>query len=334
MEATKTQELQGQLKTSLVVRYGSGTGVRACQQEEVVHLSLQVMACGSEGLVESQDRFEPYRFHGSRRCGLELATLKLSEIASLGYGGPAVALRIPAIPWAQEQDAGLHITLYDQPKQEMACYTPPDLEKCRALEGSTFTLCMDGTLKILNGNELNDFKVGGCYYVSLGCGPEATSIANDIKSKVGLSPNHTQEFHLSLATLAPEWLPCHPRSAVALTATDEQKSVWQDMLVKFRHGDVDVGFDGFNDNVTTGWTTNAQEMKQAGEFNASIMAQIKNLTASDVEKQEKLQQQLIDVQKTIGFCKPVGSMEAIQSINLPDTDSQIAMKSKFEKLQT
>jgi len=239
----------------------------------------------------------------------------------LGFGGPAISLRIPGIPFAQEQDAGLHISLYNQPKQEGVHYTPPDTEACAALDGESFTITLDGGLKILNGGEANDLKVGGCYYVSLACGRNATEIANEVKAKVGLPYDETQEFHLSVATIAPSWCPVHPKSAAAMAAGD-QESRWADSYRIFRHGD-SAGFSGFNDDETTGWSTYFARVVDAGKKNDKIKAKIAELARTDDYESRKslLQKQLIDT-RTFGFCSPVGKKERLCGIRQPDACAQ------------
>lgn len=331
-----TGALANELLTEVVVRTGPGVGVRADEEEEVVHLSLQfVTGSRAQGIIQSQDQFEPSCFHHSRRRGLELAMARQSEIASLGFGGPSVALRVPGIPFAQEQDAGLHISLYNQPKQDGVDYNPPHKDKCKAIAGRQFKLVLDGTLKILNGNERNDLMVGGCYYVSLGCGKQATSIANDIKASVGLPQDDAQEFHLSLATIAPIWLPCHPKSEVALEATAEEKTMWQEKIRIFRHGN-GARFSGFNDDRSTNWSTHATKMADAGKVNTAIMAKIDAVCKSgggESEKQE-LQSKLIDIPREIGFCKTVGQRESILRISMPDVDAQLELNRQFSSNDT
>lgn len=298
---------------------------------EVVNLSLEVIhASESAGIVKSQDDFEPECFHSSRRAGLEVALARLHELDKLGFGGPATALRIPGIPFSQEQDVGLHISLYNQPKQDGVQYKPPCLEACAALEGETYSITIeDGALKILNGCEQNDLKVGGCYYVSFGCGSGTTQIANNLKEKVGLPRDDTQEFHLSVATITPTWIPYHTKSARAQRASAEEKSKWQDAFRMFRHGNPQLGFAGFNDDATTEWTTHSGKMAEAGKKNAQIKAKIANLAKSNDGEAQKLEQQIIDIPKTFGFCKTVGMKEKIKEINRPNTQSQNDMNLLF-----
>jgi len=214
--------------------------------------------------------------------------------------------------------------LYNHPKQEAADYTPPDVNNCRALAGQRFVVELDGALKILNGSEQNDSKVGGCYYVSLACGSHATSIANKIKSEVGLLVDETQEFHLSLATITPSWLPCHPKSAQGLQASPEQQCSWAKAFHVFRHGDNAVGFSGFNNDHVTGWTAHAAKIAEAGKVNSEIAAKINNLPQSSDYNSErlKLEQRIINIPKTFGFCKTVGAKEKISKINMPSVASQ------------
>jgi len=323
------QSSGGQVAVEVVMTCGPGKGLRGHVEEEVVHLSLQLVSgepglihsddpC-EPGLIHSDDPCEPHCFHNSRRVGLELARARQTEINALGFGGPAVALKIPGIPFPQEKDCGLHASLYNQPQQEGANYIPPDMEKCKSLVGKRFTICLDGAIKVLNGSEQNDMKVGGCYYVSLSCGPHAKTVANQIKSQVGLSYDDTQEFHLSLATIAPSWLQCHPKSSHFQQKCQDQAEKWQQAFRVFRHGD-SVGFSGFNDDATTGWTTHWRRVQAACKMNADLKEQIKTLGHNDAQRIE-LQRQIIDV-KTFGFCQTVGSKEKIKTINQPDVVCQ------------
>lgn len=118
---------------------------------------------------------------------------------------------------------------------------------------------------------------------------------------------------------------------VALQATVEQKSVWRETVQIFRHGN-GAGFSGFNDDRSTNWSTHAAKMAQAGKANAEIATKIGNLPKSgdsDAQKME-LQQQLIDIPKTLGFCKTVGPKESILNINMPDVDAQLELNRKFD----
>merc|ERR1719245_1686471 len=90
------------LQTRLVVKHGPGVGMRRDVQNEVVHVSLQLESASGSSVIQSQSPFEPHCFHPSRREGLRLAIDRQPEIESLGFGGPAVCLRIPGIPFAQE----------------------------------------------------------------------------------------------------------------------------------------------------------------------------------------------------------------------------------------
>lgn len=318
--------------TQFVVKYGPGVGQNCHIAKEVVHVSLQVVHESEPiGMIQSQDAFEPHCYHASRKWGLQAATDRWSEIAALGFGGPAVTLRIPGIPFAQEQDAGLHISLYNQPKQDDVHYTAPDFDKCAALEGQMFTVTLDGALKILNGSEQNDFKVGGCYYVSLCCGTDTVKLANEILTQVGLPRNDTQEFHLSLAVITPVWLPCHTKSASVLQATEEQKMNWQNALGIFRHGDEAVNFSGYNDDATTGWTRHSARMAEAGKKNAQIKAAMDNLDKDgDYESRKlELQRQIINIPQQIGFCNTVGCKEKLTKISPPNIRSQEVLNERY-----
>jgi len=220
--------------------------------------------------------------------------------------------------------------LYNQPRQEGASYTPPNKELCAALDGERFSIRVDGALKVMNGSESNVLKVGGCYYVSQACGSDATKMFNDIKARVGLDRDETQQFHLSLATIAPSWLAFHPKSKVG----SQHQKLCQEAFQVFRHGDSKVGFVGFNDDVTTGWTMYSSRTTEAGRSNAEIVKQIKDLPASQDHESEKmrLQQQIINIPKTFGFCKTVGSKESIQKITQPHSDAQLAAIQNFGSL--
>merc|ERR1719461_2251118 len=115
-----------------------------------------------------------------------------------------------------------------------------------------------------------------------------------------------------------------------MQATAEEKSVWQDAFHTFRHGDDTVCFSGFNDNATTGWTTHATGMREAGKKNSEVKAEIAMLakTGDNESRKLELQKQIIDIPKTFGFCKPVGFQEAITHINKPSVQSQKALNRK------
>jgi len=323
-----------QVQVQLAIRYGRGSGLRNNVLHEVVHVSLQFVSdSDKDAIIMSEDPLHPYCFHHSRLRALELAQTKRAEIESLGFGGPAISLRIPGIPFAQEQDTGLHISLYNQPRQEGASYTPPNKELCAALDGERFSIRVDGALKIMNGSESNDLKVGGCYYVSQACGSDATKMINDIKARVGLDRDETQQFHLSLATIAPSWLPCHPKSKVG-SQHQKLNLLCQQAFQVFRHGDSKAGFVGFNDDFTTGWSKYSSRTTEAGRSNAEFSKMIKELPVSQDHESEKLrlQQQIINIPKTFGFCKTVGSQESIQTITQPDSDAQLAAIQNFWSL--
>jgi len=77
---------------------------------------------------------------------------------------------------------------------------------------------------------------------------------------------------------------------------------------------------------TTEWTKHSAKMADAGKKNAQIKRAIENLEMTDDYESRKLelQQQLIDIPKTIGFCKPV-----ITKITQPDVHSQLVLNEKF-----
>merc|ERR1712062_639382 len=100
----------------------------------------------------------------------------------------------------------------------------------------------------------------------------------------------------------------------------EQIAVWEEAFQILRHGDSFLGFSGFNDDATTGWSTHAAKVKSACKMNADLTDQIKKDELDD-EKKMQLQQQIVDV-KTFGFCKTVGSKESIKKINGPDVRQQ------------
>jgi len=110
-------------------------------------------------------------------------------------------------------------------------------------------------------------------------------------------------------------------------ATPEQKLMWQEVCRNFRHGDSHVGFAGFNDNATTNWTTHGEKMAEAGKANSQIAAQMRSLPKSDDYewKKSELEKQVIDIPRTLGFCKTIGLKERIQKINRPDLESQRRM---------
>jgi len=282
-------------------------GLRAHVAEEVTHISLAVF--GSEKdpkIIHSSDPRKPSAYHSSREAALEIAKKLKPHIDNIGFAGPCLELVVPGIPFDQEQDAGMHLSIYNRPGAAAngVNYTPPDLEKAKSLLGREAEFAVEGDIKILNGSEANDMKVGGCYYVSLSCGQAATDAANEFKALLGLPEDPTQKFHLSVATIAPSWMPFHPKSAFALSEHGQEplKQIAEAFKI-LRHGDSAVDFPGFNNNEITGWTTHAKTTAEWGRENNAIKGQIAELPQDDnfAAKKAELEAQFRDM-KSLGFC--------------------------------
>jgi hypothetical protein len=276
---------------TVIVKTDRGVGFRADVAQEVVHMSLAVDGDEIAGIKYSDGSNTPWAYHSSRDGGLRMARdlMNSGQLAACGFEGCAQQLMIPGIPCDQQQDAGLHMSIYNRPwnAHQGVDYQPPDLEKALALAGTQMEFGVEGGVTILNASEANDLKTGVCYYVSISCDQRATDKANEIQSEVGLPVDVTQKFHLTLAGLGPSWIQCHPKSAFA-TSADQQEHLESELAKGYkvmRHGDAEFDFEGFNDNLNTGWTTHAETCSK-------------------------------------GFCKPVGPKESIKCIATPSLLSQ------------
>jgi len=277
-------------------------------------------------LVHSQDPRTPAVYHSSRDAALNIAKGLKPEIDACGFAGPCMALAIPGIPFDQKQDAGIHLSIYNRPGNaaDGVKYSPPDVDIAKSKQGREVEFELEGTIKILNGSEANDMKVGGCYYVSLSCGQTATDAANRIKQDLGLAEDPTQRFHMTIATLAPAWMPFHPKSA--FVASEHGQGMLAEMAEALqiqRHGDSATGFSGFNADATTGWTTHANTCAQWAKENNAIKAQIAELAKDDACAADKaaLEEQFRDI-RSLGFCDPVGRNEKLTCISVPPRASQ------------
>merc|ERR1712194_972103 len=182
----------------------------------------------------------------------------------------------------------------------------------------------DDGIKILNGSDANDIKVGGCYYMSIGCDQRATDGVNEVREALGLPADPIQRFHFSMAVISPSWMPCHPKSAFARSDKGQASlQKMQDAFTTFRHGHSDSGFAGWNSNTVTNWTTHSNTLAEWGKSNNEVKDQIKALdsSAADFEKKKELESKLRNF-KELGFCKPVGPSEAIKSVETPPIDIQ------------
>ena len=244
-------------------------------------------------------------------------------------------LVVPGIPFPvgddkqgdQLEDAGVHKTLYVRPANatQGVPYTPPDLTACRALAGKPYTFGMEENIKILCGDERNDMKTGSPYYLSVFCDKAAVEQAVSLQRRVGLTPDTTQKFHISLAGIAPAWMVVHPKSKQA-----RQKPITthiEDFRI-FRHGDDASGFEGFNCDSVTNWTSHFVKSAQCAEENKAIVEQIEALDLDSPDHMQELNElkekkkQKTDEMKALGFCKPVGRAAGIKRIMQPSTESQ------------
>jgi len=258
-------------------------------------------------------------------------------VAACGFHGPALQPLIPGIPFPlgadfqgdQEQDAGLHMSLYNRPgdAHKEVAYTPPDLQMSLALVGLQVQFGVE-QVTILNANETNDLKTGVCYYVSIACDQRATVQANEIQRKVGLPIDVTQKFHMTIAGLAPAWIECHPKSSSAKSGDQQLKSRLATAYKLLRRGDSDLDFAGFNDDVNTGWTKHADTCAQWARENAALREKIKALPHDDYAEKAQLESQLREI-KNLGFCKPVGPAEQVKSISTPSVVAQLRVVQQF-----
>lgn len=320
---------------TVIVRTDSGVGLRAEVAQEVVHISLAIDGDEAAGIKYSQNPTAPWAYHSSRDGALRMAQelMDSGRLAACGVSGCALQLVIPGIPFPlgsdfqgdQEQDAGIHMSIYNRPgnAKEGVAYQPPDLEGALALAGNRVQFGVEESVKILNGSEANDLKTGLCYYVSISCDQRATDKANEIQRLVGLPVDSTQRFHLSIAGIAPSWLACHPKSAYARSADQELKKQLAQDYRTLRRGDAALDFAGFNDDTNTGWTTYADTCAQWARENTTKQAEIKALPQDEehAAKKVQLESQLRDI-KSLGFCKPVGPDEKIKRIATPPLAAQ------------
>jgi len=138
---------------------------------------------------------------------------------------------------------------------------------------------------------------------------------------------------LTIATLAPTWMPFHPKSAFA--TSEHGQSLQAEMAEAsriLRHGDPSTGFLGFNDDSTTGWTTHAKTCAQWGKENIAIQGQISKLPKGDDSYEASkadLAAQLRDI-RSLGFCNPVGSTEKLICISTPLESSQDSLLARMQ----
>jgi hypothetical protein len=243
-----------------------------------------------------------------------------------GFDGPAIDLVIPGIPFKQEDDTGVHMSIYNRPANAAEVeYNSPDLEAALSLQGTEVSFGTEREIKILNGSEANDIKTGLCYYVSISCDTSAYKAANHIRSKIGLPKDPTQKFHLSVAGIAPSWVP-HPKSSFAQSAGPAMLSQIAEDYKTFRYGEEQVEFAGFNNDLVTGWSSHAKVIAAWQKENAEIRAQIAALTQDSyfVTKKMELEKNIKDI-RSLGFCKSVGPNEEVKRIQTPALAAQACL---------
>ena len=186
-----------------------------------------------------------------------------------------------------------------------APYKAPDLAKARKIEGKQVTLTLlpppEG-IKILYGSESNDMETGICYYIALMPNDKGSKACRELKTLAGLEVDARQEFHLTLAGVAPAWQKVHPKSKTYRSATDEQRKLMnlQEDFRVFRRGIADgctgwsthvarwiisqagapMDFVGFNADGFTGWSRHAALCAAAGQETDAI-----SKTVAELEKQ-------------------------------------------------
>merc|ERR1719162_1225653 len=109
----------------MIVKTDRGVGFRADVAQEVVHMSLAVDGDEIAGIKYSDGSNTPWAYHSSRDGGLRMARdlMNSGHLAACGFEGSALQLVIPGIPFPlgadfqgdQEQDAGLHVSIYNRP---------------------------------------------------------------------------------------------------------------------------------------------------------------------------------------------------------------------------
>ena len=268
-------------------------------------------------------------------------------------------LAIPGIPFPlgsdftgdQRHDTGAHLTFWSQPGSagNGSPYTPPDLTTALQIEGQEFTFTLlppEEGLKILVASESNDMKTGVCYYLSMSFDDISTKIANDIKLSVGLQADLTQNFHLTVAGIAPSWQAVHPKSLVYRRANKRQRESMnpEEDFEVFRHGfkrwktEEGMSFVGFNADAVTSWSTHASQAAAMGQENVRISKAVEELAKKpqseerDV-KMAKLKSEkkaIINKIQMLGYPKAIskGDAEMLKSV-LPENAAQVDIVTAF-----
>lgn len=230
------------LRGHLAIAYGPGHGDRKHVQREVRHVSFAVGAPHAEDeprlLTTSDAPDRPSVYHSNREEGLRLAQEMLAapynghatcwEALGLGEAAQSVlGLFIPGIPINQQQDVGLHVTIYVA-NTHLQSYDPPsekDVQRLRDHYPGNVNIELRTHLKVLQGRRANDLASGGLYYVAADLSPAFTE--QIFASQVELGQK-VSEFvpHLTLAILGlkthrhPKQLSCLGRRQASRAVVD------------------------------------------------------------------------------------------------------------------
>ena len=134
--------------------------------------------------------------------------------------------------------------------------------------------------------------------------------AKTIQASLGLPVDPTQEFHISIAGIAPAWAP-HPKS-VAARQDPSMKALFEKQCTILRHGD-GSNFTGFNDDQATNWTTHHMLVMSHSKRNKERRDEIKLIENEYLEKKAKLEADIVDIQ-SLGWCNPVGPGHEIKKV--------------------
>ena len=212
-----------------------------------------------------------------------------------------------------------------------APYKAPDLAKALEIEGQQVEITLlpppEG-IKILCGSESNDMETGICYYIALKPDDNGSKVCRELKTSAGLEVDARQEFHLTLAGVAPAWQKVHPKSKTYRSATEEQRklmNIQEDFRV-FRRGIADgmsgwsthvarwisqagppMDFVGFNADGFTGWSTQMARCAAAGQETDAISKTVAELEKQRAELDEILAK--LNSQETAAISDAVAELE-------------------------
>jgi len=321
--------LSRQLTGRIKVKTDRGIGRHKSVDEEVVFIGAAFFA---DGLMHSTDPSKPWCYDKSREGLLQLLLelRKEGQLDEFGLDGPAVKYVIPGIPYPkddrgtgnQEEDTGGHVSFWCRPGYAAngTEYTAPDLAMAKQIDGQEVKLTLlppaEG-LKILVGSENNDMETGICYYINLSFDDDSTKIAYGVRAKVGLEPDATQKFHLTLAGAAPAWQEVHPKSLAYREADEKQKKIMnpeEDFQV-FRKGIPGSSFVGFDADRVTGWSRHAARAALMGRENARISKEVAALENEKPSPERDVKILTLNSQKQdtkmLGYPKAITKGEAI-----------------------